>query len=41
MRVNARNDQRIEVSNEQVEEVEEFVYLTVLLDKEGGATEGI
>ena len=33
MRVNARNDQRIDVSGNQEDEVEEFVYLGALLDK--------
>jgi len=41
MRVNAKNDQRIEINGEQVEEVEEFVYLGALLDKEGGTTKDI
>ena len=31
----------MEVSDEQVDEVEEFVYLGALLDKEGGATKVI
>lgn len=39
--MNARNDQSIEVSNEQAEDVEEFVYMGALLDKEGGATQDI
>ena len=41
IRVNARNDQRIEVNGEQVDDVEEFVYLGALLDKEGGVTRDI
>ena len=41
MRVNAKNDQRIESNGEQVEEVEEFVYLGALLDKESGTTKDI
>ena len=41
MQVNAKNDQRIELNGEQVEEVEEFVYLGALLDKEGGTTKDI
>ncbi|KAL9956332.1 hypothetical protein ACROYT_G037796 [Oculina patagonica] len=41
MRVNARNDQRLEINGEQVDEVEEFVYLGALLDKEGGTTKDI
>lgn len=38
MQVNTRKDQRIEISGEQVEE---FVYLDALLDKEGGTTKDI
>ena len=38
MRVNARNDQRIEINGEQVDKVEKFVCLGALLDKEGGTT---
>ena len=38
MRVNDKNDQRIEINGEQVEE---FVYLGALLDKEGGTTKDI
>ncbi len=41
MRVNARNDQRLEINVEQVDEVEEFVYLGALVDKEGGTTKDI
>ena len=41
MQVNAKNDQRIELNGEQVEEVEEFVYLGALMDKEGGTTKDI
>ena len=41
MRINARNDQRIKVDEEQVDDVEEFLYLGALLDKEGGATKDI
>ena len=41
MRVNAKNDQRIDINGKQVEEVEEFVYLSGLLDKEDGTTKGI
>ncbi|KAL9969196.1 hypothetical protein ACROYT_G021383 [Oculina patagonica] len=41
MRVNARNDQGLEINGEQVDEVEEFVYLGALLDKEGGTTKDI
>ena len=41
MRINARNDQRIKANDEQVDEVEEFLYLGALLDKEGGATKDI
>ena len=41
MRINARNDQRIKVNDEQVDDVEEFLYLGALLDKEGGATKDI
>ena len=41
MRINARNDQRIKVNDEQVDDVEEFLYLDALLDKEGGATKDI
>lgn len=33
MQVNARKDQRIEINGEQVDEMEEFVYLDALLDK--------
>ena len=36
-----RNDQRIKVNDEQVDDVEEFLYLGALLDKEGGATKDI
>ena len=36
MRKNARNDQRIKVNDEQVDDVEELLYLGALLDKEGG-----
>ena len=37
-----RNNQRIEINGgQQVHEIEEFVYLGALLDKEGGATKGI
>ena len=36
MRINARNDQRMKVNDEQVDDVEEFLYLGALLDKEGG-----
>ena len=36
MRRNARNDQRIKVNDEHVDDVEEFLYLDALLDKEGG-----
>ena len=41
MRINARNDQRIKVNDEQVDDAEEFLYLGALLDKEGGATKDI
>ena len=41
MRINARNDQRMKVNDEQVDGVEEFLYLGALLDKEGGATKDI
>ena len=41
MRLHARNDQRIEINGEQVDEVEEFVYLGALMNKEGGATKDI
>ena len=41
MWINARNDQRIKVNDEQVDDVEEFLYLGALLDKEGGATKDI
>ena len=41
MRINARNDQRIKVNDKQVDDVEEFLYLGELLDKEGGATKDI
>ena len=41
MRINARNDQRIKVNDEQVDDVEEFLYLGALLDKEGGETKDI
>ena len=41
MRINARNDQRIKVNDEQVDDVEEFLYLGALLDREGGATKDI
>ena len=41
MRINARNDQRIKVNDEQVDDVEEFLYLGALLNKEGGATKDI
>lgn len=41
MWVNARNNQRIEVNGDLVDEVEEFLYLGALLDKEGGATKEI
>lgn len=41
MRINARNDQRIKANDEQVADVEEFLYLVALLDKEGGATKDI
>ena len=41
MRINARNDKRIKVNDEQVDDVEEFLYLDALLDKEGGATKDI
>ena len=41
MRINARNDQRIKVNDEQVDDIEEFLYLGALLDKEGGATKDI
>ena len=41
MRINARNDQRLKVNDEQVDDVEEFLYLGALLDKEGGATKDI
>ena len=41
MRINARNNQRIKVNDEQVDDVEEFLYLDALLDKEGGATKDI
>jgi len=40
MRVIAKNDQRIEINGEKVEEVEEFVYFGALLD-EGGTTKDI
>ena len=36
MRINARHDQRIKVNDEQVDDVEEFLYLGALLDKERG-----
>ena len=41
MRINARKDQRIKVNDEQVDNVEEFLYLGALLDKESGATKDI
>ena len=41
MRINARNNQRMKVNDEQVDDVEEFLYLGALLDKEGGATKDI
>ena len=41
MQINGRNDQRIKVNDEQVDDVEEFLYLGALLDKEGGATKDI
>ena len=41
MRINARNDQRIKVNDEQVDGVEEFLYLGALLDKEDRATKDI
>ena len=41
MRINVRNDQRMKVNDEQVDDVEEFLYLGALLDKEGGATKDI
>ena len=41
MQINARNDQRMKVNDEQVDDVEEFLYLGALLDKEGGATKNI
>ena len=41
MLINARNDQRMKVNDEQVDDVEEFLYLGALLDKEGGATKDI
>jgi len=41
MRINARNDQIIKVNDEQVDDVEEFLYLGALLDKEGKATKDI
>ena len=41
MQVNARNDQRIQINGEQVDEVEEFVYLGALMDKKGGTTKDI
>ena len=37
MGINAKNDQKIKVNDEQVDDVEEFLYLVgALLDKEGG-----
>ena len=41
MRINARNNQRMKVNDEQVDDVEEFLYLGALLDKEGRATKDI
>ena len=41
VRINARNDQRMKVNDEQVDDVEEFLYLGALLDKEDGATKDI
>ena len=41
MRINARNDQRIKVNDEQADDIEECLYLGALLDKEGGATKDI
>ena len=38
MRINASNDQGIKENDEQVDDVEEFLQLRPLLDKEGGAT---
>ena len=38
MRVNAKKRPGIEINGEQVDEVEEFVYLGALMDKEGGTT---
>ena len=34
MGVNAKNDQRMEINGEKVEEVEEFVYFGALLDED-------
>ena len=33
MRINARNDQRIKVNDEQVDDVEEFLYLGALVEE--------
>ena len=37
MRISARNDQRMKVNDEQVDDIKEFLYLGALLDEEGGA----
>ena len=39
--INTRNDQRIKLNDEQVDDVDEFLYLGALLDKDGGATKDI
>ena len=39
LRINVRKDQEMKANDEQIDDVEEFLYLGVLLDKESGATQ--
>ena len=41
MRSNARRQDRVKIGEDEVEEVEEFVYLGATVRKDGGGTEDI
>ena len=41
MRTNAQIEDKVKIGNEEVEEVEEFVYLRATVTKDGGGTEDI
>ena len=41
MRVNTRREDKVIIGREEVEDVEEFVYLGTTVTKEGGGTEDI